>query len=100
MYAEREDRRDRIQVYADIIRVARRPVKVTRILRLANVQYNQFREYVERLCESGFLEKLSYGPSGRRGDRRSSHAYRATEMGIRWCELVNELYESLENTFE
>lgn len=98
LYTEREDRRDRIQVYADIIKVARRPVKITRILRLANVQYNQFREYLERLCDAGFLERLSVGSSGRKGDGRTRYAYKATEMGDRWCELVSELYERLEET--
>ena len=98
LYTEREERRDRIQVYADIIMSARRPMKVTRILRMANVQYNQFTDCVERLCESGFMDRLSIGSSGGKDDGRTRYAYRATEMGVRWCELVAELYGKLEKS--
>ena len=96
LYAEKTDRRDKIQVYADIINVARRPVKITRIMRLANVQYNQFKEYVEKLCSTGFLEKSSIMSPGMSEAKRTSYTYKATDMGVKWCKLVSELYAKLE----
>ena len=96
LYTESIERRDKVQIFADIIRVSGKSAKVTRILRLANVQYNTFIEYVDRLCGIGFLERVSLEKSGVSGKRSPSYRYKATMMGEEWCGLVDEIYEDLE----
>ncbi len=97
LYADYLERRDKVQIYADILKVTKQPTKTTRILRLANVQYNTFLECVNTLCAAGLLEKtnLDYKkPSPKPGNRK--YVFRATELGRRWCESLEDLYERLE----
>ena len=95
LYTENIERRDKVQIFADIIRVSDKPTKVTKILRFANVQYNTFLEYVDRLCSIGFLERVSLDKSRVSGKGRTSYRYKATMMGEEWCDLVDEIYEEL-----
>ena len=96
LYTENIERRDKVQIFADIIRVSGESTKITRILRLANIQYNTFQECVDRLCGIGFLERVSLEKSGVSGKRSPSYRYKATMMGEEWCGLVDEIYEDLE----
>ena len=95
LYTENIDRRDKVQVFADIIRVSDKPTKVTRVLRLANIQYNTFLECVDRLCSIGFLERVNLDKTEVSG-KGSSYRYKATKMGEDWCNLVDEIYLELE----
>ncbi len=96
LYTENIERRDKVQIFADIIRVSDRPTKITRILRFANVQYNTFLEYVDRLCSIGFLERVSLDKSGVSGKRGPSYMYKSTKTGEEWCDQLDEIYEELE----
>ena len=97
LFADSIERRDKLQLFADIIKVSTNETKITRILRLANIQYNTFHECIETLCEAGLLEKVAFNDQRRPSqDMRSKHAYRATEMGTKWCEMVDEVYRTLE----
>jgi len=98
LYADYLERRDKVQIYADILKVTKEPTKTTRILRLANVQYNTFLECVNTLCQSGLLEKidLDYKKTSSK-PRNRRYAFRATELGRRWRESLEDIYERLEN---
>ena len=98
LYADYLERRDKVQIYADILKVTKEPTKTTRILRLANVQYNTFLECVNTLCNTGLLEKiaLDYKKSSHKPGNRK-YEFRATELGRRWCESLEDIYERLEN---
>ena len=99
LYADYLERRDKVQIYADIIKVTKKPTKTTRILRLANVQYNTFLECIDTLCNAGLLEKKHLNPkkySSR--DDRAKFVYQATEIGRKWCEALDELYDTLEKS--
>lgn len=98
LYANVEERRDKLQIFYDIIKVSEKPTKITKILRLANVQYNTFQECIDILLNSGLLEKVHLLKKGSRsaGDKRSKYSYKATEQGLRWCESVEEIYQTLE----
>lgn len=97
LFADNFGRRDKLQIFADIIKVSFRETKMTRILRLANIQYNTFKECVEKLCRAGFLERVS-SPEDKRSsdDMRTKCVYRATETGVKWSKLVDEIYRKLE----
>jgi predicted transcriptional regulator len=97
LYADYLERRDKVQIYADIIKVTAKPTKTTRILRLANVQYNTFLECIETLCTAGLLEKASLNikKSSSKG-YRPKYTYQATDIGREWCESLDELYQTLE----
>lgn len=99
LFADSIERRDKLQLFADIIKVSTNETKITRILRLANIQYNTFHECIETLCDAGLLEKISYNDRHSQSqDKRSKHIYKATEMGQKWCEMVDEIYLTLEAT--
>lgn len=96
LFADRLDRRDKLQLLADIIKVSTRETKITRILRLANIQYNTFQECIDTLCGAGLLQKVTLQDRPRRPrDMRTKFAYKATEMGLKWCEMVDEIYQML-----
>ncbi|KON31245.1 hypothetical protein AC482_01475 [miscellaneous Crenarchaeota group-15 archaeon DG-45] len=99
LFADTIERRDKVQIFADILRVSARPTKVTRILRLANVQYNTFQECIEQLCEAGLLEMAAVTQRARSSrDKRTSYTFRATDRGQRWCKMVDDIYEALQET--
>ena len=91
LYTEGIERRDKVQVFADIIRVSDKPTKITKILRFANIQYNTFLDCVERLCNVGFIERVGPDKSS-----RGRYSYKSTKAGEEWCDLLDEIYEGLE----
>ena len=98
LFTESLKRRDKVQIFADIIKVTIKPTKTTRILRLANVQYNTFLDCIEKLCKLGLLRDInSNDPQSRNRARgqRKKHLYVATDLGLKWCEMVNETYRTL-----
>lgn len=99
LFADTLERRDKAQIFADIIKVSVQPTKITKILRLANVQYNTFQECIDKLCEAGLLEMIPVVKRTRSSrDRRTSYFFKATDRGLRWCKMVDEIYEALEDT--
>ena len=97
LYADYLERRDKVQIYADILSVTKEPTKTTRILRLANVQYNTFLECVNTLCDAGLLEKinLDYKKTPPKSGNRK-FAFRATAYGVKWRNSLEDLYMRLE----
>ena len=91
LFSDACDRRDKIQIFADIIAVCVEPSRITKILRFANVQYNIFHEAIELLTRVGFIEEtpLEY-PDG-----RVKHEFTATDLGIAWCYSVRSVYVTL-----
>lgn len=99
LYAETFNRRDKLQIFADIIKVSSRETKMTRILRLANVQYSTFLECIDKLCRAGLLERLdTSGDTKSFDDTRTKFVFRATDTGLQWSQLVDELYQRLEES--
>jgi len=98
LFAEIEERRDKVQVLADIIKVTNRPTKITKILRVANIQYNTFQECIDKLTKAGLLQitPIEKGSSSIR-DKRTLYVFEATDMGLKWCKMVEEVYNSLED---
>ena len=97
LFADCIERRDKLQIFADIIKVSNQETKITRILRLANIQYNAFRECIETLCNAGLLEKVELNiNSCRSQDMRTKYAYKATDIGMEWCKMVDDIYKTLE----
>jgi len=100
LFADCIERRDKLQIYSDIIKVTNQETKITRILRLANIQYNSFRECIETLCGASLLEKVELNIHSRQSqDMRTKYAYKATDLGKEWCKMVDDIYETLEGPF-
>jgi len=96
LYAENLERRDKLQIYADVLKVSHKAVKLTRILRLANIPYNTFSECIDKLCAAGLLMKVALlGNESSSRDNRSKYAYKVTDMGMKWLDLVDEIYNTL-----
>ena len=99
LFADTLERRDKVQIFADIVKVSVQPTKITKILRLANVQYNTFQECIAQLCEAGLLEKIPVIKRPRSSrDRRTTYFFRATDRGQRWSKMVDEIYEIIKDT--
>lgn len=97
LYTDTSERRDKIQIYADIIQITKTPKKMTRILRLANIQFNSFQESIDILCESNLLEKILLKYANKNvADNRVKYKYKATKMGLDWIKQVNEIYKTIE----
>ena len=95
LYAENENRRDRVQILSDIIRVTENPVKITKILRIANIQYNNFQGLIDMLIKADLIEKIPIAENSREiksFDQRTLYVFRATKTGQEWCNLVDEIY--------
>ena len=97
LYADYLERRDKVQIYADILKVTKKPTRTTRILRLANIQYNTFLDCIETLCNAGMLEKVSLDYKKKRRDVKTKYAYQTTAMGHQWCEMLDEVINALKH---
>jgi predicted transcriptional regulator len=97
LYADYIERRDKVQIYADILKVTKRPQRTTRIIRLANIQYHIFLECVDNLCNAGLLEKVSLDYKDKDGHVKTKYEYKATEVGEKWCEMLDEVVRALEH---
>jgi len=81
-------RRDRIQLFSDIIQVARTPRKTTKIMRKANIQYNIFSKLVQNLMDNGLIERNGV----------KNPTYVATNLGVVWSQEVHRLYSVLKDS--
>ena len=92
LYTNVIGKRDKIQIYADIIRVTIKPTQITRILRYANVKHSTFVEYIDTLHKAGLVEIIDM-KNYRSKSKKSRVKYKATEKGLRWCKVVDFVYE-------
>lgn len=88
LFDEKCIRRDRIQVFSDIIQAAKIPTKTTKIMRKANIQYHIFFKMVQNLMDYGLLEK--------NGEEKPTFV--ATNMGVVWSREVHRLYSILKDS--
>jgi predicted transcriptional regulator len=90
LYKDKTVRRDRIQIYFDMITVASTPINATMIMQHANVQFNMFKESIENLLGVGFIEEIEI-------EGRPNSLYKSTMKGIEWTRKVDQVYTELEN---
>ena len=57
LYVDRKTRRDRLQIYADILIGAGDLIRPTRLMYRSVVQYRYFKPMIQKLIELGFLEE-------------------------------------------
>ena len=91
LFEGKETRRDSLQIYADIVAVCTEHSKITKIIRLANVQYRFLCRALDLLLEAGLIRKTS--PTYR--DERTSREFLSTELGLRWRRTVCSVYDAL-----
>lgn len=97
LFDEKIERRDKVQVLADILQVARESSKTTTILRLANLQYNKFLECRDILCEAGLLREIKLNDEG---DSNSKCLYKTTNLGKKWSRKVNRVYAKIRGGYD
>ena len=91
LFEGEETRRDSLQIYADIVAVCTEPSKITKIIRMANVQYRFLQRALDLLLEAGLIRKML--PTYR--DERTSREFATTELGLRWRRTVCSVYDAL-----
>jgi len=74
-------KRDRYDIIAKILDIARKGAKKTKILYGANMSYNQLKQYLSFLLEKKLLILVPENPSEK---------YRTTPKGIEYLESYNE----------
>ena len=98
LFDDVEDLRDKIQIYYDIIRISAKPPKATKILRKANIQYNSFVNYMNKLCSAGLTEKVPVSNGDETiHDKRTNYVFKATQFGLEWSNMVNGIYRTLQD---
>jgi len=71
-------RRHRLDIFADILRLARNGTKVTRLVYQANLNFTIIKKYLQKLTEKGFVESYN------------SHIY-TTEKGFEFLGKYDEI---------
>jgi len=86
-------RGNRIQALHDILQVSIDPERTTKILRLANVRYGIYCEYVDDLLNAGLLKKK--GKNEKRKKTYTTIHYQTTKIGDEWCKMIKSIYKEL-----
>lgn len=83
--------RSKVEIICDILQVAKEnsSAKKTRIIRLANLDWNMANKYLESLIDEGFLEK------SREEEEKGGEDYDITEKGERLLEALKRLKNSV-----
>ena len=101
LYTERMERRDKIQIFADIIKTTKTSMPITAVLRKTNVQYNTFKDIIDVLCERGLMSRIPAGKNGSsHREGRTKYIYQATYDGLKWSKTVDEVYSAIRNNIE
>jgi len=97
LFNEKIERRDKVQVLSDILKVARTSSKTTTILRLANLQYNKFLECKDILCDAELLKEINLSTNN--ADSRTKCLYKTSEQGKKWIKKVENIYYNLREDY-
>ena len=90
------ERRDKLQIYSDIIEACKVPTKLTKIIRLANLQYNTFLTMMPKLLEKKMVKTEKIVRTGRKKiDKRTKYTFEATEKGREFKRKINAIYEEI-----
>ena len=84
---EEGKRRDRIEIVAEILRLAQNDVKKTRIMYRGNLSYAAVNEYLEFMLKRGLLDKFEKEKTG------SHDLYRCAKKGQIFLEHYNQINE-------
>ncbi len=78
--------RNRLRIVADMLKIAEKGARKTRIMYLGNLSYELLEKYLDALLASSLIEMQS----------RSSKTYVVTEKGRRFLEYYYKLQEHLQ----
>jgi predicted transcriptional regulator len=95
LFTEKTVKRDYIQILADIIKASSETSNMSKIMRLANVQYYTWGNCLETLCEKDFIEKIVMKDKHRKGSEKA--LYKATKKGLEWTKKVETLYDEIDH---
>ncbi|MEM0253343.1 MAG: winged helix-turn-helix domain-containing protein [Candidatus Bathyarchaeia archaeon] len=79
-------RRDKLQIIAEILGIARRNALKTQIMYRANLSFTQINDYLNFMLETHLLEKRT---------ENGKDYYRATNNGVRYLQLYCALMDLL-----
>lgn len=81
-----------MDIIASLISLSIDGAGTTKLIYECNLNYSQFRKYIDYLVDEGFLQKNT------KGNRRKNHeAYQATNKGIEFLNDYRRLNEILQN---
>jgi len=95
LFTENTVKRDYIQILADIIKASQQTSNMSKIMRLANVQYYTWGNCLETLCEKDFIEKIIM--KNEYNEKSEKALYRATKKGLEWTKKVETIYDEIDH---
>lgn len=89
----RSSRRSGMSICLDVIRACTKPIKPTVLMYQSNLSYVTLKKFVLQLEEMGLIKKLAVSaPRIHHGsDRRTTHAYQATDKGLEMLRTLDRL---------
>lgn len=84
-------RRDRAEIATDILETCVGGAKLTKILRLANLQYNSFGKFVGPLVDGGYLLETMVDTR----DKRTIWEWETTPEGRNFQREIKDIYRRL-----
>jgi predicted transcriptional regulator len=94
LYTEKTLKRDRIQLLADIIKASEKKSNMSRIMRVANVQYYTWGKCIETLSKKEFIDIIEDEKSG---DSNQKNLFKATKKGLEWIKKVETVYDEIDH---
>lgn len=91
LYLQRGCKRDRLQVYADILRISSEPLLKSELNRESGAYYRILNKALAVLEEAGYIAHIEE-PFG----ERVKHVYVATRDGLSWAKRVDDVYQSVD----
>jgi predicted transcriptional regulator len=94
LFTEKTLKRDRIQLLADILKASEKKSNMSRIMRLANVQYYTWGKCIEKLSEKKFIEIIEDDMSDNSNEKM---LFKATKKGLAWTKKVETVYDEIDH---
>jgi predicted transcriptional regulator len=80
-----DNKRNEFEIIREILFLANKEIKKTRLMYQTNMCYNHFNKYLKFLLNNGLIEERFNTPKGR--------VYITTEKGNKWLEKITMLIE-------
>jgi len=84
-------RRDKLEIFKDVLKTCKEASQITRVTRLANLQFYSFHEYVAPLVSREYLEQRPYGIK----DHRTFLEWKTTPKGRELIKEIENIYEKI-----
>ena len=94
LFTEKTLKRDRIQLLSDILKASEKKSNMSKIMRIANVQYYTWGRCIETLSQKEFIEIIENDSSVNSNEKI---LFKATKKGLDWTKRVETVYDEIDH---